>query len=180
MKIRILFCFIVWLVLGKSLIAFDCNDTFNQAKGLFKKGEISKAVGLYQDIITDCTNGDVKNKALFELGKCYYYLKDYSKSIKMMDNLINSVTNKEIKIKAINFKGDVYYFTKQYDKAISAYNGLVEKYKDNDLFTTKLQIVKSYMKLKDSDKAGELLFKMKEKYKDTKYIKQIEYYIQRL
>ena len=131
MKNKIIFLFIFNLLFSSIIFAQDCKDTFNQAKILFKNGEINKAVKLYQSIIADCTNIDIKYEAMFEIGKCYYYLKDYPKSVVVLDDLISAVTNIDIKTKAIRFKGDVYYFKKQYKKAIEIYNEIVENYKNS-------------------------------------------------
>ncbi len=99
----------------------------------------------------------------------------------MLDKLIDTATNIGIKTKAIRFKGDVYYFAKQYNKAVEIYREIVDSYKKSrELFTAKIQIAKCYIKQKEWVKAKNWLLKMRDEYKNTDYIKQIEFYLKKI
>lgn len=181
MKKIIIKSILVLFVFYTSLFAYDCTNQYNQAVEYFKNGKIYSALQIYKDIVVNCNDIVLKHKAQFEISRCYYYKKDYSKSVDNLNNLINAVTNKNMKMKAMIYKGDVYYLSKQYQNAVTSYQGVIDQYPAENLFSTKLQKVKCYIKLNNKTQAENLLLDMKEEYKHINYyVKQIQYYLNRL
>ncbi len=178
-KIYILI-FLFILIIVTALFSGTVENKFINANEIFKKGYISKALQQYKEITSETSDIELINKSKFKIAVCYYYLKDYPKCIEMLDKVISIKTNISIKEKAIRFKGDVYYFKKQYKIAIDTYKKIIESHATSkELFTAKLQTARCYMKLNEMNKAKDLLLEMKDEYKDSKYIKQIEFYLKR-
>ena len=179
-KIYILSFLFIFLIIT-ALFSETTDNKFINANDIFRKGNISKALQQYKEITSETSDIELINKSKFKIAVCYYYLKDYTKCIEMLDKVISLKTNISIKDKAIRFKGDVYYFKKQYKTAIDTYKRIIESHTTSkELFTAKLQTARCYMKLNEKDKAMDLLLKMQDEYKDSKYIKQIEFYLKRV
>ncbi|MCG1035828.1 tetratricopeptide repeat protein [Polaribacter sargassicola] len=99
-----------------------------QAEALFRLEKYNEALALFTSLKPEVNTTNNEFSLLdYNIGYCYFKLKEYSSSIKYFENfLINNTIETEIKYDAYTRLGDGYYAVRDYKSAVDAYYRVVQ------------------------------------------------------
>jgi len=127
-KIKYLFLInLLFVIIFTSCHRESVKKKINEAELNRNKGQYAKAIVIYKNIIDKKTNNPIYIKALFELGRTYYfYLNDYPAALRYFYQLIYNYPNNALAVSSQKNIADIYLFKiKDFEKAIEEYNKLL-------------------------------------------------------
>jgi tetratricopeptide (TPR) repeat protein len=138
----------------------DFKEDVSLIKGLalFYLQDYHPAVLVFENL-RGSKNINIQQEAAFYLGKLYALSKEHDKAVKLFSEISESEEPGRLSSLAGYELGLIYFENKDYDKAASYWSGVLKGSAIAEDIKSKLihNLVQSYIKIKDTDKAGVLI-----------------------
>ncbi|GAB6090332.1 cyclic nucleotide-binding domain-containing protein [Spirochaeta dissipatitropha] len=90
---------------------------YYQALSIFGRGDYKEALAVFDDLSQQDSDSEYKSSSLIEVGRCYYYLKDYTEAVKHLSRIAQQMPNLPEMEKALFYIARSYAALGNTDKA---------------------------------------------------------------
>jgi len=153
-----------------------------QANTLYSLKHYGKAIEAYRSVIEKFSKNpeaqQIVEKSRFGLAWTYLKAGQMDLSIKSFQEIMDQTDNKIVKVSALTQIGDAYQDLGQWEKALEVYDRVLRDYPDT-LYTDYVQYQQgiTLLKMDKFDAAILSLKSLKANFPDSKYLKEVSYYL---
>jgi len=131
-------------------------ETFSQASNLQAEGKAQDALNIYEKILKESPDSDLKDEILIQMASCYIQLGDDDSAIKAYLTIISTDPNNMDAANAVSLMANVYMQRYQFDDLLAMSKQIIRQFPGTESAAMAVYRVASYLYSKgDNEKAIE-------------------------
>ena len=131
-------------------------ETFSQASSLQAEGKVQDALNIYEKILKESPDSDLKDEILIQMASCYIQLGDDDSAIKAYLTIISTEPNNMDAANAVSLMANVYMQRYQFEDLLAMSKQIIQQFPGTESAAMAVYRVASYLYSKgDNEKAIE-------------------------